>query len=98
ELREPDDVGATFTNERAVLHDRNLLTLAGVKHQPRTVFPAGDAHCADARRVRVGIGQPSYLASGQPGAIRADGNRAVQHVQESVVRIGQLLSELCPWL
>src|SRR5205814_4848250 len=61
ELREPDDVGATFANERTMLHDRDVLTLAGVKHNARTIFPAGDAQRADARPVSIRLCQPSHL-------------------------------------
>jgi len=36
QLRETDDVGATFTNERSMLYYGHALSLAGVENESRT--------------------------------------------------------------
>jgi len=38
QLRETDDVGATFTDERSMLYDGHALSLTGVENEPRSVI------------------------------------------------------------
>src|SRR6266576_5760261 len=65
QLRKTNDIHATLPDERPMLHDRYVLSLSGVKHNPRAVFSAGDADRIARRGLDIGSSEPSHLTGCQ---------------------------------